>query len=258
MTQGPFTVLLQQASARSSIPIAIAYLALPLPIPRRLPLPASASPCSSPTSASAEICPTRHYLTPRALRLLILHTENTPFATGSTHRPIESTLTCCTRSPQPAAPPLPPRRLLSSPADTRRHAPSGMSMGPQQQYGAPARPAFAPLQSASTSHSTSYSSNASMDSRTSSTASAPPPTSPATASQQQHFYGSLNQQTQQPHQQRLQAQRHPSFEYQPNRSGAGQTAAETTNFLAQTSLLAEAAKRAQMACVMRDLDGMEL
>lgn len=56
----------------------------------------------------------------------------------------------------------------------------------------------------------------------------------------------------------MQAQRHPSFEYQPNRAGAGQTAAETTNFLAQTSLLAEAAKRAQMACVMRDLDGMEL
>ncbi|KAF2851736.1 hypothetical protein T440DRAFT_373026, partial [Plenodomus tracheiphilus IPT5] len=59
-------------------------------------------------------------------------------------------------------------------------------------------------------------------------------------------------------QQRMQAQRHPSFEYQPNRAGAGQTAGETTNFLAQTSLLAEAAKRAQMACVMRDLDGMEL
>jgi hypothetical protein len=56
----------------------------------------------------------------------------------------------------------------------------------------------------------------------------------------------------------MQAQRHPSFDYQPNRSGAGQTAAETTNYLNQAALLAEAAKRAQMACVMRDLDGMEL
>jgi len=77
------------------------------------------------------------------------------------------------------------------------------------------------------------------------------------------MFGSLNQQnqhTQQPQQprQRPQAQRNPSFEYQPNRSGAGQTAGETANFLAQASLLAEAAKRAQMACVMRDLDGMEL
>ncbi|KAF1836286.1 hypothetical protein BDW02DRAFT_456000, partial [Decorospora gaudefroyi] len=59
-------------------------------------------------------------------------------------------------------------------------------------------------------------------------------------------------------QRRLQAQRHPSFEYQPNRTGAGQTAAETTNYLNQAALLAEAAKRAQVACVMRDLDGMEL
>jgi hypothetical protein len=72
------------------------------------------------------------------------------------------------------------------------------------------------------------------------------------------LFGSLDQQSQQPQQQRLQAQRHPSFEYLPNRSGAGQTAAETTNYLNQAALLAEAAKRAQMACVMRDLDGMEL
>ncbi|KAJ4376280.1 hypothetical protein N0V83_001563 [Neocucurbitaria cava] len=78
--------------------------------------------------------------------------------------------------------------------------------------------------------------------------------------QQQQFYGSLNQQTQQPlQQQRMQApQRHPSFEYQPNRAGAGQTAAETTNYLNQAALLAEAAKRAQMACVMRDIGDMEL
>ncbi|KAF2654615.1 hypothetical protein K491DRAFT_553082, partial [Lophiostoma macrostomum CBS 122681] len=50
----------------------------------------------------------------------------------------------------------------------------------------------------------------------------------------------------------------PAYSYQPNRQGAGQTAAETTNFLNQTALLAEAAKRAQMAVLMRDVEGMEL
>jgi hypothetical protein len=53
-------------------------------------------------------------------------------------------------------------------------------------------------------------------------------------------------------------QRHPSMEYQPNRQGAGQTAAETTSYLNQMALLNEAAKRAQMAVVMRDIEGMEL
>ncbi|KAF1962212.1 hypothetical protein CC80DRAFT_399682 [Byssothecium circinans] len=48
------------------------------------------------------------------------------------------------------------------------------------------------------------------------------------------------------------------FDYQPNRQGAGTTAAETANYLSQAALLAEAAKRAQMAVVMRDLDSMEL
>ncbi|EAT82168.2 hypothetical protein SNOG_10774 [Parastagonospora nodorum SN15] len=62
-------------------------------------------------------------------------------------------------------------------------------------------------------------------------------------------------QTSQP---RHQPQRHPSFEYRPNREGAGQTAAETTNYLSQMALLNEAAKRAQMACVMRDIGEMEL
>ncbi|USP78415.1 hypothetical protein yc1106_05689 [Curvularia clavata] len=133
-----------------------------------------------------------------------------------------------------------------------------MSNYSQQTYGAPARPAFSPLQSSSTA-SQNYDStaNSTIASR-SSTASAPP-VSPSTSPQNQAYFGSLNQQShQQQPQQRLQAQRHPSFEYQPNRAGAGQTAAETTNYLNQAALLAEAAKRAQMACVMRDLDGMEL
>lgn len=71
----------------------------------------------------------------------------------------------------------------------------------------------------------------------------------------------MNQQTQQhqhQHQQPQGLQRHPSFEYRPNREGAGQTAAETTNYLSQMALLNEAAKRAQMACVMRDIGEMEL
>ncbi|KAH8724095.1 hypothetical protein GQ44DRAFT_683910 [Phaeosphaeriaceae sp. PMI808] len=62
----------------------------------------------------------------------------------------------------------------------------------------------------------------------------------------------------QQHQQPQGPQRHPSFEYRPNREGAGQTAAETTNYLSQMALLNEAAKRAQMAVVMRDIEGMEL
>jgi len=140
-----------------------------------------------------------------------------------------------------------------------------MSNYSQQPYGAPIRPAFTALQSSSTS-TTNYSSSSSSSSSSntsslasrSSTASAPP-VSPSTSPQNQQYFGSLNQQSQQLQpQHRLQAQRHPSFEYQPNRSGAGQTAAETTNYLNQAALLAEAAKRAQMACVMRDLDGMEL
>jgi hypothetical protein len=48
------------------------------------------------------------------------------------------------------------------------------------------------------------------------------------------------------------------MEYQPNRQGAGQTAAETTSYLNQMALLNEAAKRAQMAVVLRDIEGMEL
>ncbi|KAF1849310.1 uncharacterized protein K460DRAFT_365200 [Cucurbitaria berberidis CBS 394.84] len=133
-----------------------------------------------------------------------------------------------------------------------------MSRAQQQPYATTGRPAFAPLQSSSSSHATSYSSTSSLASQAS-IASATMP-APSSSPQPQQFYGSLNQQTQQPHeQQRMQAvRRHPSFDYQPNRSGSGQTAAETTTYLNQAVLLAEAAKRAQMACVMRDIGDMEL
>jgi hypothetical protein len=135
-----------------------------------------------------------------------------------------------------------------------------MSNYSQQSYGAPTRPAFSALQTSSNA-SLNYSSTAASSVASRSSTASAPPVSPSTSPQNQAYFGSLNQQSrqQQPQQQpRLQAQRHPSFEYQPNRSGAGQTAAETTNYLNQAALLAEAAKRAQLACVMRDLDGMEL
>ncbi|EUC48844.1 hypothetical protein COCMIDRAFT_86288 [Bipolaris oryzae ATCC 44560] len=137
-----------------------------------------------------------------------------------------------------------------------------MSNYSQQSYGAQTRPAFSALQSSSNGSPSYNSASGSSIASRSSTASAPP-VSPSTSPQNQAYFGSLNQQSQQQQQQpqqqqRLQAQRHPSFEYQPNRSGAGHTAAETTNYLNQAALLAEAAKRAQLACVMRDLDGMEL
>lgn len=72
-------------------------------------------------------------------------------------------------------------------------------------------------------------------------------------SQQQHPQ-------QQQHQSRAAAQRQSSYEYPQthNRQGAGSTAAETNTYLDQYALLAEAAKRAQIAVVMRDIEGMEL
>ncbi|KAF2470095.1 uncharacterized protein BDR25DRAFT_194892, partial [Lindgomyces ingoldianus] len=53
-------------------------------------------------------------------------------------------------------------------------------------------------------------------------------------------------------------QRPAAYHYQPNRDGAGRTAAETNTYLNEYGLLAEAAKRAQMAVLMRDVDAMEL
>jgi hypothetical protein len=51
----------------------------------------------------------------------------------------------------------------------------------------------------------------------------------------------------------------PDPAHQPHRDpGAGRTAAETNSFLMAEALLAEAARRAQVAVVMRDIEGMEL
>lgn len=127
-----------------------------------------------------------------------------------------------------------------------------MSRVPNQPYSV--RPTFAPLQSANSSQTSTFNSTSSVASQSS--LSSAPSTSPSSSnSQQQQFYGSLN--TPQPRQQ-MQPQRHPSFDYLPNRQGAGQSAGETSQYLDQMALLAEAAKRAQIACVMRDIEGMEL
>lgn len=48
------------------------------------------------------------------------------------------------------------------------------------------------------------------------------------------------------------------YQYQPDRSGAGSTAQETARYISDYGLVAEAARRAQMAVLMRDLEGVEL
>ncbi|KAF3047082.1 hypothetical protein E8E12_011086 [Didymella heteroderae] len=126
-----------------------------------------------------------------------------------------------------------------------------------------ARPTVAPLQSSSAQIS-SYSSSSSLASP--SPQSAAPLSSPTmTSAQQQYSFGSLNQPHQQQSQQQqsqqhhpMQLQRHPSYEYQPNRQGAGATQNETAAYLNSAALLAEAAKRASIQVVMRDIEEMEL
>lgn len=126
----------------------------------------------------------------------------------------------------------------------------------------PPRPAYAPLQSSASS---------SQDSTTfqSYTMGSPPPVpqapvvSPAGARAPQDIFAAQQQQQQQAQEAQLQPQmpamqRYRSFEYQPDRGDAGRTACETTSYLNQAALLAEAAKRAQVAVVMRDFDSMEL
>ncbi|KAK8154554.1 hypothetical protein IWX90DRAFT_489978 [Phyllosticta citrichinensis] len=93
-----------------------------------------------------------------------------------------------------------------------------------------------------------------------------PPSSPV---QQTHFMGSIPAATatalpagqpqfpvQQP--QAPAAARPSGWDYNPNREGAGRTTQETAAFLNEYSLVAEAAKRAQMAVLMRDMEAVEL
>jgi hypothetical protein len=48
------------------------------------------------------------------------------------------------------------------------------------------------------------------------------------------------------------------YRYVPDRAGAGSTAQETRSYIDNFALVAEAAKRAQMAVLMRDMEGVEL
>ncbi|KAE9964403.1 hypothetical protein EG328_010491 [Venturia inaequalis] len=77
-------------------------------------------------------------------------------------------------------------------------------------------------------------------------------TTPQYAQQQQ-------QQPQQPQQPQQQSQGQPS-NYHPHqdRSASGATAQETSRFIGNYALVAEAAKRAQMAVLMREMEGVEL
>jgi len=67
------------------------------------------------------------------------------------------------------------------------------------------------------------------------------------------------QQQQQQAQQSQQLHVQPStYHYSPDRTGAGATAQETSTFIGNYALVAEAAKRAQMAVLMREMEGVEL
>ncbi|EON64092.1 hypothetical protein W97_03322 [Coniosporium apollinis CBS 100218] len=93
-------------------------------------------------------------------------------------------------------------------------------------------------------------------SRQTSTAPLPSPTAQAAGAPQ--YFGSLNPQMPAQAQSRPQGQRQQSYEYRPDRTGAGTTAQETANLLNYNALVAEAAKRAQMAVLMRDMGEMEM
>jgi len=92
-------------------------------------------------------------------------------------------------------------------------------------------------------------------------ASAPLP-SPSTQQHPEPFFSSLDsqrpQQLQELYQQPQSPTQPPSFDYRPNREGAGRTAAETISLLSEYALVAEAAKRAQMAVLIREMEGVEL
>jgi hypothetical protein len=49
-----------------------------------------------------------------------------------------------------------------------------------------------------------------------------------------------------------------NYGYVPDRNGAGSTAQETRSYIDNFALVAEAAKRAQMAVLMREMEGVEL
>jgi hypothetical protein len=73
---------------------------------------------------------------------------------------------------------------------------------------------------------------------------------------QQQVQSTVYQQSQT--QQQLQGGKIEGYNCQPDRAGAGTTAQETARYMSEYGLVAEAAKRAEMAVLMRDLGGLDL
>jgi hypothetical protein len=76
--------------------------------------------------------------------------------------------------------------------------------------------------------------------------------------QQQSSYPTQQSYGQEQQQQQDQSIRPTHYQYDPNRTGAGATAQETSGFIRDYALVAEAAKRAQMAVLMRDMGDVEI
>lgn len=126
----------------------------------------------------------------------------------------------------------------------------------------PYPPLPAPVSSSSSTSSSAFQSTSNLSSLSAlSPASAPLP-SPSAQQHSEPFFSSLGPQRPQQLQELYQQPQSPtqplSFDYRPNREDAGRTAAETKSLLSEYALVAEAAKRAQMAVLMRDMEGVEL
>ena len=76
--------------------------------------------------------------------------------------------------------------------------------------------------------------------------------------QQQQAYAAQQQQQAYAAQQAQPNGRVDGYAYRPDRSSSGATAQETARYISDYGLVAEAAKRAQMAVLMRDLEGVDL
>merc|ERR1712080_205480 len=124
-------------------------------------------------------------------------------------------------------------------------------------------PTSAPSSVFSSSHSVSTSraspsAPSSIDMPQQTFASAPLPS--PNHSQRENYFGSLSAQgpTSHPEQQLGQQHRAPASQQHVGQRGNGAGAPETAPFLQDFNLVAEAAKRAQMACLMRDFGEVEL
>ncbi|KAF2199465.1 hypothetical protein GQ43DRAFT_114653 [Delitschia confertaspora ATCC 74209] len=119
-----------------------------------------------------------------------------------------------------------------------------------------ARPGFSNVQSSASTTSTAsaFQTHSSTSSFSSPSSESAPLPSPSTSYQNTSFFGSLAHQQQQ----NAQTQPQSTNDYRPSRDSTGRTTTETNAYLNDFALLAEAAKRAQMACLMRDMEGVEL